>query len=116
MTFLRSLFPIVLALLVTLTSQQMAVARGQAAVAGEMVLCTGLGGVVTVNVDASGKPMGAAHFCPDCALTLMLAVADPGMPIHAQTLRTVSFVSAEITTSYHHPTAAALARGPPLSV
>jgi hypothetical protein len=116
MTFVRPFVAIILALLVTLTSQQMAVARGQAAVAGEMVLCTGLGSVVTVNVDADGQPTGPAHICPDCALSLMFAVADPALPTTALTLRAVTYVVRENTISYLHPAVAPLARGPPLPV
>lgn len=56
------LFAFVLALLVALTSQELAAARGH--VGQEVVLCTG-GGLVTVTLDENGKPTGPAHFCPD---------------------------------------------------
>ena len=116
MKHFRPAFAIVLALLVTLTSQQMAVARGQAAVAGEMVLCTALNGVVTVKVDASGKPTGPAHICPDCALSLIVALDAPDLPGAAHTLRAVTFATVEIPAHVQHPATVPLARGPPLSV
>jgi len=83
-----------LALLIAMTSQQMAVARGMTTnAAGQVIVCTGQG-VVTLTVDANGvptdDPLGLTHFCPDCALTL-LAFADAPMATqiavtHTQTL------------------------------
>lgn len=63
-----------LALLVALTSQQMAMARGQTMAVGQVILCTGAG-AVSISVDAEGNPTGPAHICPDCALTLVMATA-----------------------------------------
>ena len=74
MTPLRPILALCLCALLALTSQTMAVARGALAPAGTMVLCTGTG-PVTVLVDADGKPTGAVHICPDCALGLFDAVA-----------------------------------------
>ena len=79
-----------LALLVAVTSQQMAVARSLMMDAqGQVVLCTGQG-VMTVTLDRSGEPMDPVQICPDCALTLMVALAAPDLPepqlIHMQTL------------------------------
>lgn len=70
---LRPLFAWFLVAVIVATSGAMAAARGQAAISGQMVLCTGTG-PVTVNVDAEGQPVGPAHFCPDCALSLLAAV------------------------------------------
>jgi hypothetical protein len=58
------LIALFLALALALTSQAFALARGQAAAAGEMVICSG-GGFLTITVDAEGKPTGPAHLCPD---------------------------------------------------
>lgn len=64
-----------LALLIAVTSQQMAMARGvMYDAAGQVVLCTGQG-TQTVTVDHSGNPIEVVHICPDCALTLVAAVA-----------------------------------------
>lgn len=56
------LFAFLLALLVAITSQEVAAARGH--VGQQVVLCTG-GGLVTVTLDENGDPTGPAHFCPD---------------------------------------------------
>ena len=74
MTPLRPILALCLCALLALTSQTMAVARGAPTPAGTMLLCTGTG-PVTVLVDADGKPTGAVHICPDCALGLFDAVA-----------------------------------------
>lgn len=58
-----------------LTSQQMAMARGELkTVAGEVVLCQG-GVAVSVSVDQDGNPVGPAHFCPDCVSGFFVEVA-----------------------------------------
>lgn len=66
----QRLISLTLAMVLILTAQVLAVARGQAAAAGEMVICSG-GERVSVLVDEQGQPIGAPHFCPDCALSLM---------------------------------------------
>jgi len=72
---LRPLVAICLALLLVLTAQSMAAARGMPGVAGSIVLCTGSGPMIILT-DAEGQPVGPAHICPDCALSLVVAVAD----------------------------------------
>jgi hypothetical protein len=56
----------------------MAVARGQTAASGSIVLCAGAG-LVSVPVDADGQPTGPAHICPDCALGLFAATIPPAV-------------------------------------
>ncbi|MRU16279.1 hypothetical protein FDP25_12625 [Roseovarius sp. A21] len=70
---MRTYLGFALALLLALTSQTMAVARGAPAPVGQAVLCTGTG-PVTVLVDADGQPTGQVHICPDCALGLFNAL------------------------------------------
>lgn len=60
----------VMALVLALTAQGMAVAKGQPAPVGTMVLCAG-GLSVTVHMDAEGNPISAPHLCPDCALAML---------------------------------------------
>ena len=60
---------LLLALLLGLTGQSMAVARGAPPPVGVMVLCTGAG-PLRVLVDETGAPVGPMHICPDCALSL----------------------------------------------
>lgn len=67
---------LILVLAIALTAQVVGSARGQARVAGQMVICSG-GAAVTVQVDADGKPIGAPHICPDCAMTLLAAHIAP---------------------------------------
>lgn len=74
---LRPILHLTLVLTVLLTAQVMGAARGQARVAGEMVICSGQG-VVTLRVDADGNPVGPPMICPDCALTLLVQGAPEG--------------------------------------
>ncbi len=65
-----------LILLLVVTGLSLGAARGQARVAGQVVLCAG--GAVTVQVvDADGHPVQRAMICPDMALSLLSAVALP---------------------------------------
>ena len=63
----RPLSSLLLALMLALTGQSMAVARGAAAATGQMVICTGTG-PVAVYTDAEGAPTSAPYICPDAAL------------------------------------------------
>jgi hypothetical protein len=112
---LHALTALALALILTLTSGTLAMARGQAMAAGEIVICSG-GAVVTVAVDAEGKPTGPAHICPDCALTLFAAAAPP-----AAILMLAETASALVLPATQHPALAphilaATARGPPSAI
>jgi hypothetical protein len=80
---MRSTVHLALALLLALTSQTLASARGQVMVVGVVVICSG-GQLVTLHVDASGQPVEAPHVCPDCALHALagLTAADPDA-VHA---------------------------------
>lgn len=73
---LRPLAAIALALVLVLTAQSMAAARGAPAVAGAITLCTGAG-PVTLLTDAEGQPLAPSHICPDCTLTLDAGPAGP---------------------------------------
>lgn len=73
---MRVISCLLLALMLALTSQSMAVARGAAAASGKIVLCTGAG-PVAVYVDAQGQPTGAPHICPDSALNVLFDVSKP---------------------------------------
>lgn len=65
---------LILIVVLLLTAQGLAAARGQARVAGEMVLCAG-GKLITVLVDDQGRPVERLVICPDMALSLMSATA-----------------------------------------
>jgi hypothetical protein len=62
---MRTIICLSLALMLALTSQAMAVARGASAATGQMEICSGTS-AVTVYVDADGAPTTAPHICPDC--------------------------------------------------
>lgn len=70
---LRPVSAIALALLLVFTAQSMAVARGMQGVGGAVVLCTG-SGPVTILTDSDGQPIAPAHICPECTLSLIVAV------------------------------------------
>jgi hypothetical protein len=82
-TLLRPLSALLLSLTLVVTAGAMGAARGQAQVAGQIVICTGQG-VVTVSVDENGAPTGPAHICPDCALGFFdVAAGNPAQPDRA---------------------------------
>ena len=63
----RFLSALILALVVAVTSQGMALARGQSMAVAETVICVA-GGLAAVPVDAQGRPTGPPHVCPDATL------------------------------------------------
>lgn len=64
-----------LVLAMVLTALTVGHARGQAPVAGQIVLCVGTQ-IVTVSVDANGQPVTMTHACPDG----IMALAGPLVP------------------------------------
>lgn len=112
---LRPLFGLCVALVLTMTAQTMAVARGADAPAGEMVLCTGSGPVV-VQFDAQGNPVGPVHYCPDCALALFDMAASAGMPGLARLWSDLSLRPIQPLPGQVSDLLALRARGPPVSV
>jgi hypothetical protein len=111
----RAPLALILALVLALASQTMAVARTHAAQPGmTMVICSGYG-VTTVTLDAEGNPTGPVHPCPDCLSGLSLA--PPAATVTPAAPRTRADTAAlpplAITPPAFWP--AAPARGPPLS-
>ncbi len=111
-TLTRLMTPLLVALMV-LTSASLAVARAAPDATGQMVLCTGSGPVV-VHFDEDGDPVGAPHYCPDCAMTLLAAVAGHA-PVAARVApaKPVRFEAADILARLTQARIAQ-ARGPPL--
>ncbi|MGR3322812.1 MAG: hypothetical protein ACU0DK_12870 [Pseudooceanicola sp.] len=109
---LRPVLALCLALLLTVTGQAAAIARGQPGPAGYAEICTGTGPVM-VALDSAGQPLGPAHLCPDNAYLLMQALGlPPALPPHRPAAHRVAFADGE--TAVHAPlSGAALARGPP---
>ena len=110
------ILPLILALLIAVTSQQMAMARGMTKDAsGQVILCTGQGPTV-VTLDAQGNPMGPVHICPDCALTVMAFADAPAVVVH-QVVHIQSLTQTPVRKLQPYVFATrAQARGPPLAV
>ena len=106
---------ICLAVVLVLTGQSMAAARGATDATGKMVLCVGAESVV-VYMDEQGQPTQAPHFCPDCTLTLIEA-APMGMAVSPVILVlspyiTMAYVAAHSNVDAH----SYLSRAPPTVV
>lgn len=78
--FLRDTLGLLLAGLIVITALHVGAARGQAQVAGSIVLCTG-SGPVTVPVDADGQPVGHVTTCPDCVMSVLAGLDAPAVLI-----------------------------------
>ena len=111
---LRHALAIVLALLMTFTSQQTAEARGEVVVADGMGLCVALHR--GAHVDEGGKPAGTAPICPDCVVSFIITSAPPDASDVLRNLRAMTFASAAIAAHVQRPAITRLARGPPLLV
>ncbi len=72
---LQSYTPLVLALIVALTSVTHVQARHSAHGAQSMVICTGYG-MVRITLDATGNPIEQSLPCPDCVVTPVAVLAD----------------------------------------
>lgn len=78
---IRQYTAISLALMLALTGQAMAVARGASSPSGQMVICSG-NGPLMLSVDENGQPTGPPHVCPEYALSVIAATSDvPQSPI-----------------------------------
>jgi hypothetical protein len=74
--FLRIYLALTLALMIALTGHVSASVKGARDASGQIVICSG-NGAVTLYVDDEGQPTTAPHFCPDCVMHLLDAVASP---------------------------------------
>lgn len=114
MTSLRPYLGLALCLLLALTSQSMAVARGAPGPTGQVVLCTGTG-PVTILVGADGQPTGAVHICPDLALGLFAAL-DQTWPLPARRAGSTPLYTIEINKQKNIRLQTAFnPRGPPFA-
>ncbi|MFC6686432.1 hypothetical protein [Jhaorihella thermophila] len=108
-------FALALALLLVVTGQALAMARGNAGAAGQIVLCTGTGPVI-VFVDEDGQPIQPPHYCPDFALHLIGdAMLPPETAVPAQ-LRPAPMPPEPARFAVPRPLPAPNARGPPRPV
>ena len=110
---MRALPALTLAILIVLTSQTLAMARGQATASGQMVFCS-VGQVVTVSVDAEGKPVGPAHICPDCVMHVLDLSGEKPPPQFSSACRDVPHALADAPPALGPSTIIPKARAPPL--
>lgn len=109
----RTCLAITLAVLLILTSQGVAIARGMPSAAGQIVICTGTGPVL-ITIDENGEPSESPRICPDTGQALLAAVAladVPETPPGHVRARTPTF-SQDLVLE--HRSGTALARGPPV--
>ena len=110
---IRALIAYALVAVVVLTGQVMATARTMPDATGEMVICTG-SGAVTVHLDEDGNPTGPPHICPDCVMSLLVAVDASGvMPLRDAGL-TVQVFADHAAGHISRPALSPSARGPPV--
>ena len=113
--FARTALGLSLALMIAATSLSMAVARGQTRVAGEIVICTGMG-VTVVSVDAEGNPTGPAHICPDMVLAMMAAPPIAAFELEAPGSVSRAHLAEHAPLSRNAERPIAQARAPPVLV
>lgn len=116
MTRIRSICLGLLAFVLLITSQQMAMARGELrTVSGEVILCQG-GVAVTVQVDDQGQPVGPVHFCPDCVISFFVDLPLADVSCSRGLGRAEAVILPTFTRNISAEQATPSARGPPISV
>ncbi|AMY68003.1 hypothetical protein [Frigidibacter mobilis] len=103
---------LLLALLLGLTSQSLAAARGQTRVGEAVVICSG-DSFVTIELDARGNPVGPAHLCPDMVLAFFAAMDLPPVMLPQREGRTERAMLPPGRTAASQAAPAAKARAPP---
>lgn len=101
-----------LCLLLVLTGQALAVARGAPLPVGQVELCTGSGPVM-VALDADGNPISAPHYCPEGVLSLIQALALAPLDLQPVGQVTSVVLSDSDRPLISSPRAPARSRGPP---
>jgi hypothetical protein len=110
---IRSITALSLALILSLTSVSMALARGDMAVHGTMILCLG-GMQVTVAIGPDGQPILQEHVCPDCTIGALALSTD--RPAAKPTGLSRRLAQTPHALSIHpSPVHGGQARGPPAS-
>lgn len=110
---LRSALSLVLAALMALASQAMAVGRSHAAAGAYALELCAEDGAAAVVFDVRGRPVDPVHLCPDCVAGLALALPPPAVQ-PARPFAAVQAVAAAVALPVPAPHAPAPpARGPP---
>ncbi|WP_158644543.1 hypothetical protein [Paracoccus jeotgali] len=110
---MKAALRILLILILSLTSQGLAMAHAQPRSESQATICLG-SAVLVVTVDAEGQPVQRRVLCSDMAAQLMAAVAtDPALP---PLLRLGHVLPPELrhSTPRGHVPPRAQARGPPI--
>ena len=112
---MRAAFRLFLILMLALTSQGLAAARGQPRAVSELVICAGAA-VITLSVDRDGKPVTRSDFCPDMAPQLLAAASLDAPPplLRKEASRAVLFQP--VTRIAGRDAPSAQARDPPLAL
>ena len=111
----RRLLSLVMVAVLALTAQGLAVARGQGAATGYVVICAG-GGMAMVPTGPDGQPAGPAHFCPDGVLTVAPALAVPQSATAPETFAAFTPLAPAPVPTAPATLPAAVARAPPAAV
>lgn len=106
-------FRLFLILMLALTSQGLAAARGQSRAVSELVICAGTA-VITLSVDGDGKPVKRSDFCPDMAPQLLAAVGMPAPPPVPRSGMARAILSMPVTRITGRDAPQAQARDPPM--
>lgn len=112
---IRTALAILLAVVTVLTSQQMAVARGQTRVGDQVVICSGYG-ITTAEVDENGNPVGPVHICPDMVLGIFAALDLPAPVLQRPEGRAEALTLRPTETAKGRTAPAARARDPPVVI
>lgn len=110
---LSRLIALVLVAALTLTSQELARARGEGVASGTMVLCIG-GSLMVVPMGPDGQPLGPAHVCPDGVLAVASLPPPVTAPLRPQTLHRFTPAVAVAEATPRPLRLAPQARAPPI--
>jgi hypothetical protein len=111
---MHRLIHIALALLLVLTSQQVALARGAAT--GQLAVICGPAGLIAVALDDQGQPSGMGHYCPDGMLALASTAVPPVVLAAPQGVVASPWAAPVAMLVPHPPLRHGAARGPPALV
>lgn len=89
---IRHLLSLLLALMLATTSVHAAVMHAEMQGAVQMEICADTsGGVMTITLDATGKPIPTPHRCPDCTAAIAALLPTPPQiataPTHSRSAR-----------------------------
>lgn len=112
MTTLRSYLCGFLALILVLTGQSVAMARGMPLAAGLIEICSG-GRAIMIMVDENGEPTGGAHICPEFTLNITDPVPAQSGPSRPQSFAPVAEVLEANVEDTQHRQQSGYARAPP---